>query len=111
VTRNAARTIALLLLLVLTPGVGEAVENLCHLVAEGHLAHGASHDEEAPHPGAEHGCSGTFHLCACHRTLSFLATGAVLRPPLEAGTRLPKTVALPLAAGFHRIPEEPPNVV
>lgn len=65
--------VAVALIYLMTPASGEIVENLVHLVATGHAAH-AAHDE--PHQqGPEHGCSGPFHVCACHSSVAF--TGAV----------------------------------
>jgi len=104
------RLVAALLLGCLTPGVGEAVENLGHLLARGHLAHaeGAAHHHSEP--GDEHGCNGVFHLCSCHSTQRFLqpsptlprlAAAPVARPVMVAESRL-----LP---GFHRIPDKPPR--
>ena len=62
--RLLRRLIAIGVLLGLVPGVGELIENTGHLALHGDLAHAGSHgDEDA---GAEHGCTGVFHLCACH---------------------------------------------
>lgn len=59
------RIAALVLLLVLFPGAGEAIENAVHLVGFGHTAHAAGTPDSHEPSGAEHGCSGMFHLCSC----------------------------------------------
>ena len=50
------------------PGVGEALENAVHALAEGHAAHGheaGSNDVHDP-MHLEHGCGGGVHVCPCH---------------------------------------------
>jgi hypothetical protein len=56
------------LVLLVTPGLIEAAENVWHLAVAGHTAH--SPDAGADHQPTddEHGCTGSFHLCSCHRT-------------------------------------------
>ncbi|MCL4836706.1 MAG: hypothetical protein KJ058_01905 [Thermoanaerobaculia bacterium] len=56
---------AIVLLLALFPGAGEAIENAVHLVGFGHAAHAAGTGHGHGAPGAEHGCNGSFHLCSC----------------------------------------------
>ena len=59
------RIAAVLALFVVLPGAGEALENVVHLVAQGHSAHaGGTSDRHQP-PSREHGCTGAFHLCHC----------------------------------------------
>lgn len=62
-----SRILALLLVLAIVPVSGEVVELAVHWVTEGDVAHvaGDAHDT-APLGADEHGCSGLFHLCACH---------------------------------------------
>jgi hypothetical protein len=107
---STLRLVAALLLGCLTPGVGEAVENLGHLLASGHLAHAEEAEHHHEEPGDEHGCNGVFHLCSCHSTLRFLqpsttlplfTTAAVARPAVAPESRL--------LSGFHRIPDKPPR--
>lgn len=59
------RISALVLLLVLFPGAGEAIENAVHLVGFGHTAHAAGTSDQHEPSGSEHGCGGMFHLCTC----------------------------------------------
>jgi hypothetical protein len=69
------RIAAVLALFVVFPGAGEALENVVHVVAQGHVAHaGGTSDRHQP-PGREHGCTGAFHLCHCCPSAS-----AVLSP-------------------------------
>ena len=63
--------IALVLVFVLTPGMAEFAENAAHIVAEGHGAHAFDDAEHEP-MGDEHGCSGTFHVCSCHASPTFI---------------------------------------
>lgn len=59
------RLLAILLVLALWPALGETVELAVHLAEHGDLAHDrAGHPDESPLGSDEHGCSGTFHLCA-----------------------------------------------
>lgn len=55
----------------MVPGSNEILENVFHLAREGHLAH-ALPDAEHQSTDVEHGCSGPFHLCPCHTSISFL---------------------------------------
>ena len=70
------RAVALLLAVILSPGVAEVTEDFAHWVSQGHTVH-ASAEQHAEHaatepPGGdnhatdEHGCSALFHLCGCH---------------------------------------------
>jgi hypothetical protein len=53
------------LLFAMTPASGEILENAVHLVLAGHAAHALPDDGHQPDE-PEHGCSGPFHICACH---------------------------------------------
>lgn len=88
------RILALTLVFSLVPGAAEAVENVTHLVREGHLAHDAdasSRDDEH-HDGeeGEHGCNSVFHVCSCHVSASFIVNerGAMVlkKAPVLSGT-------------------------
>ncbi|HHO51716.1 MAG TPA: hypothetical protein ENK18_12785 [Deltaproteobacteria bacterium] len=64
-----------LLALSLLPGWSEMLENLEHLVHDGHFAHLSIHDgDEVGHPSIEieHGCTPLRHSCPCHTSLSAL---------------------------------------
>ncbi|MBT8464900.1 MAG: hypothetical protein KJO57_09450 [Deltaproteobacteria bacterium] len=55
----------------MVPGASEIVENVSHLLVEGHAAHELADADHEPQ-GEEHGCSGTFHMCHCHTSVTFL---------------------------------------
>lgn len=65
-----------LALLGLMPGTAEIVENIAHLLHDGHLAHSASHaiaaDDEGCSPTTEHGCTPMSHHCSCCVSLAAL---------------------------------------
>jgi hypothetical protein len=71
-----ARILALLLTLSIVPSTMELVEAVVHWAEHGDSAHGDGHGSSALGTD-EHGCSGTFHLCACH-TASVVAPSVVL---------------------------------
>lgn len=79
-----SRVVALVLVLALWPALGETVETVVHFASHGDLAHerGDDHDD-APLGQDEHGCSGTFHLCASGQ------------PPALSGPRAIATVEVP----------------
>lgn len=52
--------VAAWLLLVVTPGATELVEDAVHFLAHGDSLHDAGHES------AHHCCSGAFHVCGCH---------------------------------------------
>jgi len=64
--------VALFLVYLMSPGVNEVAENLIHFAATGHSAH-ALDDADHDFGDDEHGCSGPFHLCACHTSTLFHA--------------------------------------
>lgn len=43
------------LLFALAPGVGEVLENVAHLLTQGHWAHAREHGDDHAQRGAEHG--------------------------------------------------------
>lgn len=99
-----------LLLLALAPGFGEVVENVLHLLTEGHAAHARSHDDDHAAKGPEHGCTGTFHMCSCHSSSTGLRPAVAPRAQvLEVIATLASTLAGPTDAGFHLLPERPPQ--
>jgi hypothetical protein len=65
------KVLTLFLVFILTPGATELLENAAHLAVEGHGAHALDDAEHAPE-GDEHGCSSTFHVCACHSSTCFV---------------------------------------
>ena len=80
--------VCVLLLWAFVPGLGECIENVVHLVAEGHLAHAApAGDSHAP-TGPEHGCTGTFHLCSCCTSPSFVSSPRQVQEPELVSGRL-----------------------
>lgn len=105
------RSLAAVLFLLLVPGVSEVVENLVHVAIHGHAAHARPSGDRHSEPGPEHGCNGTFHLCSCHASLSYLVAKPL--PPLRS--RPPDALSRPrerasLHTGYHHIPERPPRV-
>ena len=75
--------VSVLLLLGLTPGASELLENTVHLAQHGHLAHSVSDGDTHGPLDAEHGCAGTFHLCSCCVGISCLTSqSATLAPRL-----------------------------
>lgn len=64
-----ARLLVLGLVLAMTPGLAEVVENVAHLAVSGHGAHAADQGPDHEPTGDEHGCSGTFHVCSCHSSV------------------------------------------
>lgn len=56
---------------VMAPGAGELAENVIHFAAHGHSAHAVDDADHEPQ-GDEHGCSGPFHFCQCHSSVSFV---------------------------------------
>lgn len=63
-----SRLLVLVLVLSLTPGLVELVENAWHLMEVGHVAHAVDQGADHQPEGDEHGCSGNFHVCSCHHT-------------------------------------------
>lgn len=72
--------LSLVLVVSLTPGWGELLENLEHLLHDGHLAHFSQHmetedggiDEHAATD--EHGCTLLSHNCPCHVSVPAIFT-------------------------------------
>ncbi len=59
----------------ITPGAREIALDAAHWLVDGHLAHaGACDDGESD----EHGCTGAFHTCACHASVSITDPPRVL---------------------------------
>ena len=66
--------LTLVLCIVLMPGWLEVIENVEHLLHDGHLAHIVGHDDDedvASHDAleAEHGCTPVSHTCSCHSSI------------------------------------------
>ena len=72
------RLLVALLALSILPGWTELLENLEHLLHDGHLAHSVQHDDVAVdegHEGAdEHGCTPMAHQCGCHASMQAVLT-------------------------------------
>ncbi len=62
--------IAVLTVYCMIPSSGEIIENVIHLAQHGHGAH-AYDDPDHDRHGAEHGCTGTSHVCSCCQSPSF----------------------------------------
>lgn len=89
--RFAYSAMAVLLLVAITPGVAELLEDTVHYALHGHTFH------EADHP-ADHCCSGAFHFCSCH-SLSFGAPVRVAVPRVQPGGVAGELVARGAAGG------------
>jgi len=103
------RIAAVLALFVVLPGAGEALENVVHVVAQGHTAHaGGTSDGHQP-PGREHGCSGAFHLCHCCPSASaVLSLVGNLQQVQTARIAAPSPFAEPVSFTLSTI-ERPPR--
>jgi hypothetical protein len=69
----------------LVPGATELVENLEHLLHDGHLRHSTAHevvadDEACDGEGDEHGCTPLDHRCGCCTSVAGIAG---VRDPLS----------------------------
>lgn len=98
--------LALLLVFAIFPSSAEIVELAAHMVGHGDDGHaGDEHDGAAGED--EHGCSGMFHLCACHMTNASteqyaLSWSVVADPPTKTALMAPSTRA-------GRLVEPPPQ--
>jgi hypothetical protein len=108
--RIAVIGITALLLWALVPGLGEILENAVHLAQEGHSAHAAADGDYHQQSGAEHGCTGTVHLCSCCVSLSFLPTQAIAQDPDLALQRFIARTRTHAPAGNPRVVYHPPRV-
>ncbi len=62
-----SRLLALMLVFAILPVTGEVVELVVHWAQHGDVSHAADDAHGSDPLGTdEHGCSGLFHLCACH---------------------------------------------
>jgi hypothetical protein len=110
--------LTLTLVVSLTPGWGELLENLEHLLHDGHLAHFSEHSEqhgegEDAHAAEdEHGCTLLSHNCACHVSVpAILAEREALPERRQSWT---EGVENPWLARHHSVwangpPTEPPR--
>jgi len=103
------RIAAVLALFVVLPGAGEALENVVHLVAQGHSAHaGGTSDRHQP-PSREHGCTGAFHLCHCCPSASaVLSSVGNLQQVQTARIAAPSAFAEPVSITLSTL-ERPPR--
>lgn len=77
--RRALRwALCALVLLGLVPGMAELVENLEHVLHDGHLRHGAAHvddGEQCESDTEEHGCTPFEHHCKCCASIAGIPQG------------------------------------
>jgi len=94
--------VAALLIYTMMPGAGELTENVVHLVTSGHGAHALNDGDHQPR-GAEHGCSGTFHVCSCCHVVAFspMPDGVACDIPMERTDRI-ESCAERLRSSGHR---------
>jgi len=85
------KLLTMLLVVSLLPGVPELVENVEHLLHDGHLPHSEQHERAKyaeNHDGLdeEHGCTPMSHLCGCHASVPGILpeSALVIRRPLLA---------------------------
>ncbi len=84
-----SRFLALLLVLAILPVTGEAIEFVVHWAEHGDVAHATSDDHEsAPLGSDEHGCSGLFHMCACHNVQATAPHQLVVTASVSTDTRV-----------------------
>jgi hypothetical protein len=111
------KLLTLLLVVSLLPGLPEIVENLEHLLHDGHLPHSEQHESEKyaeSHDDGhdeEHGCTPMSHHCGCHTSmLGILADGSpdLRRPPPTAEGRPFGTESTPLSRA--NAPPTPPPI-
>jgi hypothetical protein len=106
----ATRALVALLLWGLTPGLAEVTENVGHLLATGHTAHATDRGADHAPDGDEHGCSGAFHFCSCHQSLSSdLAACAACKAPGTAWQPTPHPVSPAPLDSAPRGVERPPR--
>lgn len=106
--RLFARLLALVLVLALTPGLVEAVENVWHLAQNGHSAHATGESSDHQPTDEEHGCSGTFHMCSCHHASSTMPGTPSPQALSQVETHPAPTPSLPSApmlSGLLRPPQ------
>ncbi len=109
--RFAMPCVALLLVFSMTPGAGELAESTVHLVTHGDNAHGdsAGHQDRGE-SGGEHGCSGPYHSCSCHQSVSFLTATALDSGHLAApSSHEAGSIDSVLDSGFVQELLRPPN--
>ena len=99
----------------LVPGLPSAVEDVLHVVVEGHSMHADVHSEEAEgdQPQGRGDCEGCGHdgLCHCHGSVTFLGADGhpEVRGPLQAGLGAAVTVGVCPARGPEHELERPPR--
>lgn len=81
------RLFALLVVLMMLPGVREVVEQAGHWAVSGHSSHAATHDEGDAKPNGEDDCAGAMHFCHCCRVpIDVTAMAFIL--PIATGEQL-----------------------
>lgn len=63
--------IAVFMTYLMTPGAFELTEHAVHLIGHGDTAH-ADGDHTDDGASDEHGCSGPYHFCTCHHSVTFI---------------------------------------
>lgn len=103
-----------LMVLSLTPGVAEFLENVEHILHDGHLAHSTHSDDEVHTASvdAEHGCTPMSHSCGCHSSMpAVLSESPTVQPQrlaAELESRSPGDVAR-LVSRANAPPVPPPT--
>lgn len=116
--RRVLPILAVVLAYAMTPGALEITENALHLVIHGDSAH--AEDSHAPDTDTdhapdtdtdEHGCSGTYHACSCHRSPQVADAALWTLSPVSSVLR-PGQVTAPAtlkSSGFAREIDRPPQ--
>ena len=104
-----AKTCAFALAIVIMPGALELLENVGHLVAEGHLAHAAASGDHQEPSGSEHGCTPIFHSCGCHASLVFVGAQTPPTIGLRAAGYSVGWVSDPQLTAFWPVVDRPPR--
>ncbi len=104
-----SKVCAFLLVLAISPGFGEIVENAAHLFAEGHLAHVAPEGDRHEPTGPEHGCTPLFHFCGCHASLAFLGAQPLPATDLRLAGNSSQPTPVPRLTGFWPSIDRPPQ--
>jgi hypothetical protein len=97
----------------LIPGLGEIGEAAIHLIETGHVAHASgTRGGVEQRSDAEHGCSGTFHVCGCCGRPAFAEAPLLrIRPPRHDRSAAPLPSRSPVTEAHERELARPPRAL
>ncbi len=111
------KILTLLLVVSLLPGLSEIVENVEHLLHDGHLPHSEQHDSEKyaeSHEDGldeEHGCTPMSHNCGCHASApAILAESCVVVKRVTVGVEGRPIAPEQIPAHRANAPPTPPPI-